>query len=121
MNPSVLISLVSESAPKWPPTANSSLPRNASGLIVGVDNNGDTLLVTTATWLVGVVELSLHKSGGAEHLYWKYQNGDLPKQKPNFIILVESMSRPKACQNHDDDCVSYLNLRCIIYNVDIYN
>ena len=90
IHPSVLISVLTNSPSLEGPSLNSStkehtVPLSGSGFIWGEDSNGNSLVVTSASWLSSVVKLEWDSSNNSPAVTWRYLGEN---DSPRIIVLM---------------------------------
>lgn len=89
LHPSVLLTV--SATPPSTSEEQPSLPLSANGFILGKHGNGDTLVVTTTTWLKKILNIKLSVDRRGHYgVSWKFC-GDSFAHDPKFTVLVQTL------------------------------
>ena len=124
LHPSVLIS-----TPTLSSREQLSPGLSASGFILAVEGNGDLLVLTTASWLIDVLEIQ-YVDLDTEQVSWKFR-GDVSIQEPQFVVLVQKACDSVSCMlTHYHNCIvrefiacflrPTVTLRCCLFIIDFF-
>ncbi len=81
---SVLLSVTATPSSPPNPSREHSSPLSANGFILGEDEDGDSLIVTSTSWLTELMDIKLSDRG---QMSWRFCDDSLPQ----FTVLMQTL------------------------------